>query len=1287
MNTEEIVNNIYKEKAKNDSNSKDLSRGLDVLSKTVFGDVNRFVFELLQNADDSSIEEKKDIKVDFHILENYLIFSHDGAHFAENDVVGISSIGNRASEKDQSIEKTGYKGIGFKSVFGTSDYVHIVSGGFSFRFDKNHTAWNNDENYPWQVIPIWTEEPVEEVADWINTENVNTIIGIKNKKSISDEVIKVFKDCQILLFLRRVHSITFSDNGNVVFKISKNDTTSGVIDLYDNARLVSSWVTKTFILPIDGDLTKKLEKLSDVECPQKLKEAENTKITFAACVEENQFIPLKAAVIYSYLPTKAAQGFPFLINGDFLTNAERTELLPNIWNEFLFTQIATKKLEWFAELQATDFKYEILKLFKGKYTAYSATDIENSYNTSLSNGASTIPFLPQEQSTQLISINNAIVDIPQFCSLFEPKLVTDFLSANPYQRVLDLKLVGQSNLAGLGSKQFSFPQLLDLIASGVIVDPLEATNIIVFFYNNTLGEKNKAWLTSLANAVFILDESGNYKTPKEIFIPGSSDETVEFDFDDISYVHSTILDHFKNAFDVIKWLQALGVREPTELEIVKKALIPFILNDRVTEDNFLKVTRFIFKVFCAGLLQDLDYQTLKSLKLQTLNGLALPRRTYLSDKYNPEKKLSTIIPNANFVSDLYPEDDESIPNWKAFFKNIGIRESISIEVLQDKSERTDFVTYNPYAAPYFNWLDANTHYPEIYRPYRLQGQHYIQYFTSIDFRDHLQEVDFSKYFWSKMLQNWDIFKERCSHTTYFYYGGKNNIIPSFVEYFIQNHNAIPCTDGNCHPSLNVFAPSLKSVIGNYFPVADFPSAMTNEQVEFFGFKRTISIRDCLSLLNTIADQVVNSEVTKQISSIYDQLINQSGDVSKATRATIEDWRKSATLLTLSNSFQPIEDLFCFSVHGANAPINSERFVKLTITRFEELEAFCNLLSIPVITFDVLQFIPEGVVTEDSLHKTLKLKSKFLALLHSNKSNENYNKVLSGVNNIFAETQFFQAEKLNLIYKSDSGEVIFDSKINSWNDKGKRFYYIGKWNSPLTLYDLSSTICSLLGFKYLEREIQLILQLSDEEIIGWLAEQGYNTEIITADSDEYIQEEFIIPEDNKFDGVDIEIEETFIPKIKASEIDYQNVHPVNKEFVNVAPPSPQEYVRISNQKVMVDIGRWSEEFVFGYLKKNTSIYTDIDWLNEDKESMLPYDFKVVEDGITKFIEVKGTPSASKEMIYMSPAEWKVMFDNGINYSIFRIYGAGTKDVKFERIDNVRLMVESGIVMPSPIQLII
>src|ERR1700710_2955076 len=102
MNAKEIVDRIHGEKAKNDSNSKDLARTLNVLSKTVFGDVNRFVFELLQNADDSSLGVDQDIDVEFHLLDNYLVFSHNGAHFTKEDVVGISGIGNKASKKDKS---------------------------------------------------------------------------------------------------------------------------------------------------------------------------------------------------------------------------------------------------------------------------------------------------------------------------------------------------------------------------------------------------------------------------------------------------------------------------------------------------------------------------------------------------------------------------------------------------------------------------------------------------------------------------------------------------------------------------------------------------------------------------------------------------------------------------------------------------------------------------------------------------------------------------------------------------------------------------------------------------------------------------------------------------------------------------------------------------------------------------------------------------------------------------------------------------------------------------------
>ena len=99
----EIIEAIYTEKARNDSNSRDLANTLNVLAKTVFGEVNRFVFELLQNADDSSADGGA-VDVQFHLLDNYLIFSHDGKHFSEQDVKGIAGMGNRASEKDKDIE-------------------------------------------------------------------------------------------------------------------------------------------------------------------------------------------------------------------------------------------------------------------------------------------------------------------------------------------------------------------------------------------------------------------------------------------------------------------------------------------------------------------------------------------------------------------------------------------------------------------------------------------------------------------------------------------------------------------------------------------------------------------------------------------------------------------------------------------------------------------------------------------------------------------------------------------------------------------------------------------------------------------------------------------------------------------------------------------------------------------------------------------------------------------------------------------------------------------------------
>jgi hypothetical protein len=1281
----EFVDTIHEEKAKNDSNSRDLARTLNVLSKTVFGEVNRFIFELLQNADDSSLDGSL-INVRFQVLDNYLVFSHDGKHFTKEDVQGISGIGNRASDKDKNVEKTGYKGIGFKSVFGSSDYAHIVSGGFSFRFDKNFEGYANPEEYPWQVVPIWTDQVANEVAGSYDEDWVNTIIGISDRENIKREIIKVFEDCQIILFLRKVNTVTLFDRDKKIFEVTKK-ASQDVVDLYNNGKLQSSWIFKIMDLPISEELSLKLNQLSDTECPQKLKEAKATKLTFAAQVKDQHLIPIKRAVIYSYLPTKANKEFPFLINGDFLTNAERTELMPNIWNEFLFIEIARRQLEWFSDLQETQYRFDVLKLLNGKYPAYSGLKVDIAYNKSLEAAARDIDFLPEQSGKDTIVISQSVVDNTGISEYFPPALITDYLGITNSHGIVDLRMESQSCLMLLGAKQFAFSQVLELVESEAIDDANGAINLIRFFYNKTINGSNPTWLPQLESAPFIMDESGQYKSPQEIFMPAET-VTPDINFENLNYVHEDILAFYCDKKHVLKWLQVLGVREPTDLEVVRKAILPMIKNDDINEQNRLVVTRFIFKVYQAKLLSDSDYLDLKLLKVLTTNGLKMPSHCYLSDQYNPEKKLSTILPNANFLTQDYIETEEDSTDWKVFFKKIGIRENISIDLIDEKIERQKFARTYTEATDYLNWLDSIEAYPSLYRPYRNSGQHYIQNYTAIEFRSSLLEASFSKFFWTKMLDSWDLFKHKCDTTHYYYYGG-NNIVPSYIEYYVKNFECIPCTDGKCYKSTDVFAPSLKSIIGQHLPVADLPASMTVGQIDFFKFKKNFSPDECMHLLNLIGSQPLDSDTNKQLFSIYDQLIGQPSDVVRSLRPKIEQWKASSYMLTIDNTFEPAIDLYIFAVHNAQAPMGSNRFLKVPPRSKGEIKALSEFLDIPMITYDLLEFVPSNVREDVELQQALMKRAPFLAFIYSKKSTDNYQKTLSKITSTFENTKFINAESLNLVYK-DQEQVIVDSKIDCWPGQYGEFYFTGKWNSPVTLYSLSNSLCDLLKLEGMEREFGLAMQLQPEDIYLWLQEQGYPVGEIPEDdgfypgtSSEYL-EETGDPE-SPYTGVDIDFENVFVPEVQVEDINFESVTAVVNNLSQLTVTTSKIYKPIENSQVKVDIGRWSEEFVNKYLQENKDSFTEIIWHNETAESYLPYDFTVMENGIEKCIEVKGTPSATKEMIKLSLEEWKQMFAYGDNYSIFRVYCAGTTKSRLERNDNIRSEIETGKLLDFPVEI--
>ena len=249
--TFQIKSFIEKEKAKehiqlrferlnNPEANKIIANLMREIGKGMYSSKQRMIFELLQNADDAPGKEK----VEFHIDTNgdYFFIMHDGAPFSKDDVDAITSAAESTKRRDK--KKTGYKGIGFKSVFTDSSEVWLKSGSYQFAFIRNSVLFKDFESFyfnskdyrdfpelierhkkkyqkdilsynsltdiPWQVIPIWQDELPNEFRDsnFNNFDNpVQFALKVGANNIFSEDgylnaIDNIVKRPQFLLFLR-----------------------------------------------------------------------------------------------------------------------------------------------------------------------------------------------------------------------------------------------------------------------------------------------------------------------------------------------------------------------------------------------------------------------------------------------------------------------------------------------------------------------------------------------------------------------------------------------------------------------------------------------------------------------------------------------------------------------------------------------------------------------------------------------------------------------------------------------------------------------------------------------------------------------------------------------------------------------------------------------------------------------------------------------------------------------------------------------------------------------------
>ncbi|MFS8117465.1 MAG: sacsin N-terminal ATP-binding-like domain-containing protein [Microcoleus sp.] len=120
--------------------------GIRRIVEDLYPENAHFIYELLQNAEDTGATQAQ-----FTLSANCLVFEHNGRPFSNEDIYGITDIGEGTKAGDE--DKIGRFGVGFKAVFAYSETPYIWSPAFAFKI--------TDLVLPTEITPrSWQSHPL-----------------------------------------------------------------------------------------------------------------------------------------------------------------------------------------------------------------------------------------------------------------------------------------------------------------------------------------------------------------------------------------------------------------------------------------------------------------------------------------------------------------------------------------------------------------------------------------------------------------------------------------------------------------------------------------------------------------------------------------------------------------------------------------------------------------------------------------------------------------------------------------------------------------------------------------------------------------------------------------------------------------------------------------------------------------------------------------------------------------------------------------------------------------------
>jgi hypothetical protein len=1125
-----------------------LANSVESLATDIYSEDKRFIYELIQNADDAALDEDSEISIE--IINNYVIISHNGAPFNSRDIRGLCSIGLGTKANDAT--KTGYKGIGFKSVFGQPDgIVYVKSEDTLFKFDREYARqrgwnpkWGNQSNWekengvifqcPWQMMPILTDGVKDlKVDKALNNKNftVKTAIKVKDDETVYENIKAFFSDAKFLLFLRRITvvGLVYKENKILLKKVKQTDNKE-FVSLFKNDQLLSNWFVKNWVHNIPFEIQTELK--ADPKTPKKIQSMEKTEMSFALEVNEafNQIKLLEegSAPLYSYLPTTVKEyNLPFIVNCNFLLDASREKIHKNRkWNEWLFQVIGYKIVECCSELLKNDlFTTSYLSLFKNGFLQ-ETDNLRVKINTGLKIGLDRFPIIknrnndPQKlYEIALDPFNLFQIDpnIPDFISRFlNESHKTNGLNGD------NIITISESNeiLKKLFPFEITEAHLQSFLSSPLINEILTlSTNyhILRLLYPLESNDNTGKWYSVVTNNKLIINEHGELDYIKRVCFP------IEVDLSEYNEYKNTLIHHeiylqIKNDVELRKWLEKLGVTEPSSIAYLEKEIIGDIHNC-ITNSNYIDITKFVFRLHQEKRLSESHYIHLQELPVKTNKGFKKAHRCVISTIYNPTIDFKNTLYDEPYIVDDYLEISNT-NEVKRFFKCLQAKDDI--EFIQTNKFISDELP-SKYVETCYELAKDGHVYPHLIGvfypnyPNSKQVPFYIQNFTFIEQTNH---IEFAQIFWDRVFNKYIFYKIQNGVTPknyspgkeYSIYGLGNGLelstlddmawgrmpsnkvkIPSFIFWYIQNVNCMPTNMGLKKPTETfVNSEAIIELVGDFLPVINIQSKVPENWSQFLSFKNKLTIEELLFVLNKISTLTskkgyLDKENEKRLGLIYTELTLHLNHDHIATYKKIQQWAKSALLISSSKQCMKPSDLLYIKITGFKNNITGVNSILIPKNVEKHTPNFIDLLnafSVRIIDdFGYYADIDKEIY--DIKIKLLKLLGPICLLLKNKMIINDLDKSIYDRYKKISKTQFFFCKNIYPVFKYENESIKGDS-LNYYYDANENKFFLSKdWKNPICLFEISYEISSLLTATKLEKEIMMLMGLTDKQISEYL----------------------------------------------------------------------------------------------------------------------------------------------------------------------------------------------------------